>query len=845
MNILNKLTVKNLKLNIKRTVVTIIGIILSTALICAVAGMVTSFRQTLINFAIYENGNHHITIHNVKKDEFKYFLNDRNVDSYYMFGRLGYASLEQSTNLYKPYLYILGYEQNDFALSGFRLLDGRFPQNEKEIVITNSVNTNGEANLKIGDVLNLAVGKRVLAMEKEELDQNNPFDTDEGMEEKIVDAKDISYTIVGFIERPNYGVEGTHAPGYTALTCFHDVESLDKADVSLMFHKPAYYKEFVQKIKNDYEYTTNSDLLRWQFVGLSDTTFSTIIMVAGVVIGIIILTSIFVIRNSFSISITEKTKQYGMLASIGATSKQIKKNVLYEGFVIGLIAIPIGIVSGMFADFVLIIIINALMGSLLNGIQFVYKVPFLPIFLTFILATVTIYLSVISSARRSAKISPIEAIRNNQDIKIKRNKLKTPAIIKKLFKTGGVIAHKNLKRSRKKYRTTVISLVVSIFVFISLSSFIHYGFEMTSIYYKEYAYNMVVNTTDDNDLAKEVYDDILKMDYIDAYAIYRHAYLKIKAKDVINQEMHYNLTSYDDANSEIYLNIVSLGEDEYLRFVDALGGNIEDYKDGGILIDQMMNFDQNSQKYVFQSIYNLNVGDSFTGYLGLKKSNEEISTIKIVAKTDKRPMGLESSYSMSGYLIVSDDYMDALKPELAGDLYIHTNNANKLDETIKKYIKEQTNKNIHYVNVDEEIKQQNSMILLISIFLYGFIIVISLIGVTNIFNTITTNMNLRQKEFAMLKSIGMTSREFNKMIVLETVFYCSKALMIGIPLGILGSYFMYNAFTNTANFAFTVPIMSIIISIVVVFLLVMLIMYYSMKRINKQNIIETIRKDNI
>jgi len=242
------------------------------------------------------------------------------------------------------------------------MIDGRFPQNEKEIVITNSVNTNGEANLKIGDVLNLAVGKRVLAMEKEELDQNNPFDTDEGMEEKIVDAKDISYTIVGFIERP----------GYTALTCFHDVESLDKADVSLMFHKPAYYKEFVQKIKNDYEYTTNSDLLRWQFVGLSDTTFSTIIMVAGVVIGIIILTSIFVIRNSFSISITEKTKQYGMLASIGATSKQIKKNVLYEGFVIGLIAIPIGIVSGMFADFVLIIIINALMGSLLNGIQFVY-----------------------------------------------------------------------------------------------------------------------------------------------------------------------------------------------------------------------------------------------------------------------------------------------------------------------------------------------------------------------------------------------------------------------------------------------------------------------------------------
>lgn len=843
MNILNKLTIKNLKLNKKRTIVTIIGILLSTSLICAVAGMVTSFQQTLINHAILEDGNRHITIESVKTDDLKYFVNDRQVESYYLSNNLGYAKFVSSQNEGKPYLYLKSYTTDGFNEANFTLTEGRFPKNEREIVLTNSVNSNGVI-LNINDEITLDVGKRVLADDLSLLDQSNPFN--EEIEEKIIDSVTKTYTIVGFIERPSYSFEGVYSPGYTALTYMDKVDSKQATDISILYKHPKYTKEITKKLDNGefiYEYNLNGELLRWQFVNLSDGTLSTLMMVAGVVIGIIILTSIFVIRNSFNISITEKTKQYGMLASIGATSKQIKKNVLYEGFIIGLIGIPLGIISGMFADFVLVKVINVLLKDALNDFLFVYKVPIFPILLTIVLAVITIFLSVISSARKSAKISPIDAIRNNDDIKIKASKLKTPRIIKKLFKMGGVIAYKNLKRSKKKYRTTVISLVVSIFVFISLSSFITYGFKMSGIYYKEYDYNMVVSVgAETKEIAQQFSQDVLKMDGVDEYSLHRYAYLAFDGKGVVLDDMLFKMFG-DEENSIVYLDVISLGKDEYERFVKKIGGSVEEYQTGGILIDEVMDYVDG--KYVYSNTYKLNVGDSFVGNIGLREKNNDETIIKIVAKTNEKPMGLERSYSNSGYLVVSDEYMEKLGVENYGELYIKSNNVEKLDDALKKYQDDHKNRIIHYTNLEEQAKQENSMVLLIAIFLYGFIIVISLIGVTNIFNTITTNMNLRQKEFAMLKSIGMTSKEFKRMIWLESIFYCSKSLLIGIPLGLIGSFMIFKAFANSAVFGYMIPFTAIIISILAVFLLVTLIMRYSIKKINKQNIIETIRNDNI
>ena len=858
MNILNKLTIRNLKLNKKRTIVTIIGIILATALICAVAGMFSSLQATLIASAKENNGNQHITVEGIKSDDLKYFENNRHVESMYIIENLGYAPLTGSKNPYKPYMYVIAYTEEAFDNTKITLVDGRLPQNASEIIISKSIIDNAEVNIEIGDRISLDIGSRVCS-DGSIMTQNNPYFVYEEGYNEIDECNEIlnykytkEYTVVGIMERLDYNIESYNAPGYTVIT-YTDNLSSNSYNVSLLFKDPGYYKDFINTLANsddlkDYNYTLNADLLRWEGVGLSGSNQTMLYTVAGVVIAIIIITSVFVIRNSFNISITEKTKQYGMLASIGATSKQIKKNVLYEGFILGLIGIPIGILCGILAVFILCNVVNFLMPEFIRDTTFVFSVPILPILLSVALAVITIYLSVISAARKSSKISPIEAIRNNNEIKINPKKLKTPKVIGKIFGIGGEIAYKNLKRSRKKYRTTVISLVVSVAVFISLSSLLNYGFNLTGMYYKDLGFNMEVSiypkatdTETTNDDILSAYNDILSLNNIDKYSLERRTLLEVDGKKYLSDDGFFNYygNPKDEFNEESLVNIelVSLGDAEYERFIERIGGNKEDCQNGGILIDDGSMYVDDHYKHF--NIYNVDVGDIITG----KLENGTEYSLNIVARADERPMGLENLYSSSGYIIVSDSMMDSLDYSY-NSLFINSSDTTELESDINDYL-ENTDYEYYLYNVEEEVNAQKSMILLISIFLYGFIIVISLIGITNIFNTITTNMNLRSREFAMLKSIGMTKREFNRMVHLESIFYGTKSLLIGIPLGLLGSFGIYKAFAVGNDFGFIVPYLAILIAVVIVFLLIGLIMHVSVKKINKQNIIETIRNENI
>ena len=507
MNLLNKLTITNLKLNKKRTIVTIIGIILATALITAVAGMVTSFRQTLINWTVKTDGNYHYSFKNVPSEELKYIENNRSVESYYLTQDIGYAKLNESKNEYKPYLYVMSYNKEALKNAPIDLVEGRLPQNENELVISEHIISNGKVNYKIGQKISLEIGDRL--SENAELDQHNPYSKNE----EIIKTKiNKTYEIVGIMQRQRNNVEPYSAPGYTVITYLDDSSIKEDTNIYVLLSKSKLkqrYKIFadILNISEDsaektvkdtisieeldklnetakYKFEINKDLLRYQALEFRNSILSTLLGLSIIIVFIIIVTSVFCIRNSFAISITEKMKQYGMLASVGATSKQIKKNVFYEAVILSIIAIPIGILCGMFAVFIVLKIISAILVESLNGMVFVYSIPWVAILISVILAIITIFFSAKKSAKRAAKVSPIEAIRSNEDIKIKSKKLKSPKLIKKIFGIGGEIAYKNLKRNKKKYRTTVISIVVSIAVFIPTSTFINYAFKTSSMYYQ-------------------------------------------------------------------------------------------------------------------------------------------------------------------------------------------------------------------------------------------------------------------------------------------------------------------------------------------------------------------------
>ena len=879
MKILNKLTIKSLKLNKKRTLVTIIGILLSTALITVVAGMITSGKATLQDYFIKNNGDYQVEFKDVPTEDLSYIAENRNIDNYFLTSDIGYARLEGSANVDKPYVNIIGIENSAQTKLPIKMVEGRFPTNSNELLISKSIISNGEVELKVGDKMTLDISKRLL--EGKELTQDDIYTQDESLETMYTKE----YTIVGIMERLNYTLEPYSAPGYTVLT-YLDVNNLgDTANIYANFTKDGVrnYEEVLcnilglnveeqkansyigimelstgmtkEDIGSKYNISLNDKVLQFEGIGVNSSYMRMLYLVGIVVVVIIIISSVFVIRNSFAISITERTRQYGMLSSIGATKKQIRKNVLFEGVILGLIGIPSGILLGILVNWILSIVLNNLIGKIIDDVTFIYSVPVFAIILSVILAVITIYFSCRSSARRAAKVSPIDAIRSNNDIKIKGKKVKSPKIIKKIFGVGGDIAYKNLKRNRKKYRTTVISLVVSIAIFISITSRVQYSFSVSNQTFIDYKYNLMasLNYEGDKTEANNIYKQIANDERVNSYAITKYLFVSMSTKDLKlskdGREYLTNLTSEyseaidkdEDANYQVFM--VALGNEEYQRYVSNLGLKYEDTKDKIIWIDDferyIYNEDGSYKKYIGE-IYDYNRGDEITfDVTGNNGETVTDVTMPIIMQTTERPMGLESASYTEGIMIVSDEFMNQFN-WMFGSLYINTDDASALEKEIT------TNyKNVSTLNIQAEADRQNSLILVIAIFLYGFIIVISLIGVTNIFNTITSNMNLRSKEFANLKSIGMTKKEFNKMIRLESIFYGLKSIIIGLPLGILGSYLLYLAFREGILMEYTFPVMPTVVAIVVVFLLIGGIMKYSLNKINKQNIIETIRKDNI
>ena len=856
MDILKKFTKKNLKLNKKRTIVTIIGIMLSTALICAVAGMVSSTQKTLANAMRADHGNYHMRFENVPTEELKFIEENVNVESYFLTKNVGYAKLDGSINPGKPYLFLMEFDKNALQNSSFKIVEGRLPENENEVVISQHIIDNGGVELKVGDTLSLDVGTRRLVDDGSVLSQSNPYlgeeeSQEENLQEEITDTINKTYTIVGIIERPSYELEDYQAPGYTIITYSDNINNTDVANISVLFNNVGDYEKTTEQIVNtvkedtgvDISTVANVNVIRFDG-GLSENTMNVLYGIAGVIIVIIVVSSVFVIRNSFAISVAEKTKQYGMLASVGATKKQIRKTVLLEGTYIGAIAIPLGILCGIIAIVVLLWIVNYLIGDMMDGVIFIYNVPLLPILLSIVISAITIYLSCIIPAIRASRISPIEAIRGNEDIKIKAKKIKTSKLTKKIFGIGGVIASKNLKRNKKKYRTTVISLVVSIAIFISLSSFLDYGKRAVGLYYTDMKYNVDVYNGD-----IELYNEIAQLNNIDdySYSFTTSAIIDIEkyGSEYGKEISNINRTYYEEAERETEyqdtIAVIMFSNDYFKKFIKELGLNENDYKNIAILEDDEFEYNEDGTS-VLRNYYNIKEGETITINL-----NGEERQVTIAKRSDQRPMGFEGSYATDGWIFVSEDFMEDKDNEIISTgMYINSSDASQLERDINNIIADNDSyKNVHITNLAEFADQERRILLLVSIFLYGFITVITLIGVTNIFNTITTNMILRSKEFANLKSIGMTTKEFNKMIRLESLLYGLKSLLIGIPIGLLGSFCIYQAFKNSVDFGYMIPWVSILISIIFVFIIVGATMKYSLSKINKQNIIETIRQDNI
>ena len=672
-----------------------------------------------------------------------------------------------------------------------------------------------------------------------------------------VNGSEETYTIAGLMGINSFEFQKDGMMGSTLVTKLDHDTAGQPIEIALSLKDPKEAYTFAENLKEEHGFSqeqiiTNDMLLQFEGGTRSEQTMQVLYRMAVIVILIIIFTSVFVIKNSFDISIMERIKQYGMLASIGATSKQIRKNVLFEGVVLGVIAIPLGILCGVFAIWVtLLTVTQILAGSGLADISLHLYVSWQALVVAVAVAIITIYLSSVIPARKAVKIAPMDAIRDSAGIKIAGKKLRTSKLLSKILGIEGEIASKNLKRSRKKYRTTVFSIFLSVVLFISISSVIQYGFLLQSYVYQEMDYNLY-GSIEDSDISQEqqekLYGKVEKADGIKESTVVKHQICNIAQGDYTKEALEDMNGVYDSIEVEeedLYIKFYSIPDDQYRTYIKEQGLSYEEAKEKAIICDTQRRtiYDQDTGETVRKQFQLLNskAGDTLS-YRMLSEDGEqkEVESMEIAKRTKELPFGVEADY-YSVVAVISDEMMKRMGGTLDGfyaeaeDTKILQEEIQGLDESIEWY----------FIDYEQRAKEQNSMVLVAAIFLYGFIAVISAIGITNIFNTITTNMTLRSREFAILRSVGMTEKEFRKMIRCESILYGTKALAFGVPVGVALSYGMYKVFVGIIEVPYTLPWKEILIAVAAVFLIIFWTMRYSVKKAEKQNIIETIRSENI
>lgn len=856
MNILNKLTLTNLKLNKKRTIVTIIGIILSGAMICGVAAIAESFQDLILQSVYETDGNYHATFYNVRYDKSKY-ISENPYSKETMFTKnLGYAKFEESKNEDKPYFFIREYDQAAFINMPVTLKEGRFPDRDGEIVISEDVLLDGGIKHEIGQILTLNIGNRIddgVQLIESPLSKTETFEP--------VAAR--SYTITGIISKERFGA--FKGPGFTVIA-YLDKNKLtpeETSNVSIITRNPRQiYKKVPQIAENAgvEKFGYNNEILKWMGISKNQSYLNMIWSIVLIIIILIVVGSVTVIYNAFAISVSERKKQFGMLASVGATPKQIRRTVFFEGIVLGAIGIPIGILSGIFGIGVTLKIVNNLVrGSMFSeNISLRLVVSPWVIIVTLFFVGLVIFISAYIPARIASRISPIQAIRLNTDIKIKGKKLRTSKLTRLIFGIEGELALKNLKRNRRRYRATVFSIFISIVLFISFSAFMAYGFQSSAMYYGYNHFDVAVQKPVETE--QEFFEEIAQLEGVERYSIIRRIY---SASYLENSKIGtFYRKNYIDSqklsNNEVglpmvYFSLTTLGRKEFDAFVKENGLDSNDYKDKNnikaILINK--NIYEGAKLHEYEPL-RIKKGEK----LQLTENQREEERVpvsyevEIGAVTKEIPFGFFFN-GMNVNLIVSDEVYDDIRLKLHEQSQHQEINMNiKAEDSagVAKKIRELNNKykgSLTVSDISSMAKEMKRTKTVISIFLYGFLSLITLIGVTNIFNTISTNVALRRREFAMLKSVGLTPKGFNKMINYESIFYGLKALLYGLPVGIFVSSLMYNSFSNLFKFSFILPWKEILFCIASVFGIVFITMMHSSSKLRKENIIDALKQENI
>ena len=908
MNVFNKVTLESLKKNRTRTIVTIIGIMLSAAMICASTTFVASMQNFVLRYTVYKTGDWHGAVYDAAYKDYEDIRDSDRVSSAAYAQVLGYAKID-SANERKPYLYVLG---GDVASGYFKtmpvhLILGTLPKDSTEIILPEHLTSNGKVNYKLGDTVTLDVGDRTL--DGRRLGQDTPvytYDSETQVEimsgERLENTEPRTYTVVGIYERPTF--EDYSAPGYTALTAA-DTKSADQAPIHCYFklHKPAGVYDFMKEMgyTQEYRYAYNTKVLLYSGTAPFDSFLTAFYSLAAIIIALIVFGSVSLIYNAFSISVSERTRQFGLLSSVGATRKQLRRMVLFEALAVSIVGIPLGILVGIGGIGITLLLIGDKFFSIVRvDIPMRLCVSWQAVVIAAVIALVTVLISAWIPSKRATRVSAVEAIRQSMDIKVSGRPVRTSKLAYKLFGLPGVLAGKHYKRNRKKYRTTVVSLFMSIVLFVSAAAFTDYMMESAEgglasdqfdlIYAAESDASSAMtpdallellfseqNVTGGTYTKKQFLQGDISREYVTAMYADRFADFGMESEDRAPKD--FSISGY----------LYFVADAEFNRLLEKYNLKEADYYDRdkplGLALDRNIELDRRLEKYVtldtlkgdgcvIEGLYYVEIdgyyrkdsridenGNKVVLYQNRDNENDIIElpyeesfakyTLRSEKTIEEAPFFVSRSTPVAINMIYPHSMLESVIPEAAlnqfrnTEYFLTSSNHAASFENLATMLTENGLSSRQLFDYAANAETNRNVITIIRVFAYGFIVLISLIAAANVFNTISTNISLRRREFAMLKSVGMTQKGFRRMMNYECLLYGSKALLLGLPVSCGITYLIYRAVTTAYETSFHLPWAAIGIAVLSVFLVVFATMIYAMRKAKKDNPIDALKNENL
>lgn len=849
MNIVNKLTLSHLKTNKSRSVVTVLGITVSVAMITAVFVAIASFVNLFGTISRLADGDWHFQVFGLNQTQVQSLEKDDRIDAVGMSDEYYLNYSVSSKNERYSNGTITAHNEDDIKLRVQSTYEGVLPKNENEIAVERKFIEKNGLDWKVGDTVKIPYGTRYADVDGVLVDVSGTPTGKETFEQlgtkefKVTailnENNPISSNIITVkndidVDRSNGVYLRLKNPNYNSLNEFKDILS----DNGLNFKEVGY--------------KSNSDLLASYFAYEKGGFVEEMLPLIVIILLIIIAASVALIYNAFAMSLNEKIRYLGMLSSVGATKQQKRNSIFFEGFILGLFGIPLGILSGVGGIGITLKLLGdkIISSGMLNygdkdTLHMDVVTPWWMVIAIFFISSITIIVSCAIPAVKASKITPIDAIRQSNEIKVKAKRLRSPKIIRKIFGYEGELAYKNLKRNGRKARVITASIALSVILFLSSSYFCNLFVQSANI---ERAYPYQISVFTEFNSRDSVLEKIKENTDVDDVYSTSNEYHQIEKlgtdtdfEEIRNEE--FLTSSYKDLFSKMTPAVIFYIDDEL--FNELCTANGIDYKDYYTDDIKAVLMNDLSRSASYNPVFN----DKIIG-TKIKSSYDRDVTIAGMVKYDKNfsscncisngYLGMFAPFSSLEKMMSDvDDELVASKRVSYG---IETDNHEKVYEDLSSEFDDAKYSNTMISDIQNTFQTMDTVVLIIQVFIYGFISLISLITVFNIINTISTGIVSRRKEFAMLQSVGITPKGFNKMLTLESAFYGLKALLFSLPLSALISYGM-NAAVGEASIPFLFDYKMYLAVTAVVMIVIGMTMLYSIKKVQKQNIIETLKDD--